>query len=426
MNTDLYKLLIVTLAIILIAIINHGNGCMVEYCANIYSERLDEGGIFIGMNAPYCQIITDYIHCLSETNRTCRGNLKYHTLQTLLHRQRREFSCNSFPETMKPSNYIPIGCAFPTDTAPHAMQRYCALFGSRHLRTLNGHFITCAHRGAYPLINNKHLLIQITHSFLGSGTTGISKVTVIVKENGRCTSRKQYEVGSDDERLPNSFTDGSIFVGNSERKPVEIKSLNQTYVEIILRYIATTIYIRRHGAYLSVALRIPERIVQEQTDNEFDICTTGCSRSDMIKLEEALANPISFTRCHGIRMKIPLKVAIERCNRANITDAFFDACVFDLLISGDEIFVAQIADAQYDIIDLYSPYIRHYFTGRQNLTLYDSKAGYKWMQCIRESSSSFINPEQISGSINLQQQCNNMNRLVLVMLIFIVFEYEIF
>ncbi|VBB32444.1 unnamed protein product, partial [Acanthocheilonema viteae] len=367
-------------------------------------------------------IITDYIYCLIETNRTCRGNLKYHTLQTLLHRQRREFSCSSFPETMKPSNYVPIGCAFPIDTAPNAMQRYCALFGSRHLRTLNGHFVTCAHSGAYPLINNKHLLIQITHSFLGSATTAISKITVIVKENERCTSRKQYEVGSEDEELPNSFTDGSIFVGNSGRKAVEIKLLNRTYVEIMLRYIATTIYIRRHGAYLSVALRIPERIVQEQTDNEFDICTSGCSRSDMVKLEEALANPISFTRCHGVHVKIPLKIAIERCSRANITDAFFDACVFDFLISGDEMFIAQIADAQYDIINLYSPYIRHYFTGRQNLTLYDSKAGYKWKQCTRESSLNL--EEQISGSTNLQQQCN-INGLVTLLLFFIIFTYKI-
>uniref|UniRef100_A0A0R3S4P5 RGM domain family member B n=1 Tax=Elaeophora elaphi TaxID=1147741 RepID=A0A0R3S4P5_9BILA len=389
---------------------------MVDYCADIYSERLDEGGIFIGMNAPYCQIITDYIYCLSETNRTCRGNLKYHTLQTLLHRQHREFSCNSFPETMKPSNYVPIRCAFPVDSPSHAMQRYCALFGSRHLRTLNGHFETCALSGAYPLINNKHLLIQITHSFLKSGTTAISKVTVIVKENERCTSRKQYEVGPEDEQLPNSFTDGSVFVGNSGRKAVEIKSSNKTYVEIILRYIATTIYIRRHGTYLSVALRIPERIVQEQTDNEFDICTSGCSWSDTVKLEEALANPISFTRCHGVRMKIPLKIATDRCSRANVTDAFFDACVFDFLINGDEMYVAQIADAQSDIIDLYSPYIRHYFTGRQNLTLYDSKAGYKWKQCIRESSDS---SEQVSGSINSYH-----NGLVVFTLIFIIIVYE--
>lgn len=79
-------------------------------------------------------------------------------------------------------------------------------------------------------------------------------------------------------------------------------------------------------------------------------------------------------------------------------------------------FVAQIADAQYDIIELYSPYIRHYFTGRQNLTLYDSKAGYKWKQCIRESSS--VNLEQISGSAMLQQWCN-INGSIISMLIFI-------
>ncbi|VDK88967.1 unnamed protein product, partial [Onchocerca ochengi] len=398
------------------------NSCLVDYCADIYSERLDEGGIFIGMNAPYCQIITDYIYCLSETNRACRGNLKYHTLQTLLHRQRREFSCNSFPEAMKPSNYVPIGCTFPVDTAPHAVQRYCALFGSRHLRTLNGRFETCIRSGAYPLINNKHLLIQITHSFHGSGTTAISKITVIVKKNERCTSRKQYEAGSEDEQLPNSFTDGSIFVGNTGRKTVEIKSINQTSVEIILRYIATKISIRRHGAYLSVALRIPERIVQEQTDNEFDICTSGCSHGEMVKLEEALANPISFTRCHGVRMKIPLKLAIERCSRANVTDAFFDACIFDLLISGDEMFIAQIADAQDDIIDLYSPYVRHYFTGRQNLTLYDSKAGHKWKQCVEKS---FINSDQTASSTMLQKRYIK-DGLFIPMLIFIILINKIF
>ncbi|VDO70370.1 unnamed protein product, partial [Onchocerca flexuosa] len=123
----------------------------------------------------------------------------------------------------------------------------------------------------------------------------------IVKKNERCTSRKQYEAGSEDEQLPNSFTDGSIFVGNTGRKTVEIKAVNQTSVEIMLRYIATKISIRRHGAYLSVALRIPERIVQ-----------ACCSRGEVVKLEEALANPISFTRCHGVRMKIPLKLAIGR------------------------------------------------------------------------------------------------------------------
>lgn len=87
-------------------------------------------------------------------------------------------------------------------------------------------------------------------------------------------------------------------------------------------------------------------------------------------------------------------------------------------------FVTQITDAQDDIIDLYSPYIRHYFTGRQNLTLYDTKAGYRWKQCIPESKSS-NDPEQISGSINLQELCN-MNAFVISIVIFMLFKYEFF
>lgn len=51
----------------------------------------------------FFQVITDYIYCLQGISRTCRGILKFHTLQTLLDRQRTEFSCRSFPESMKPS-----------------------------------------------------------------------------------------------------------------------------------------------------------------------------------------------------------------------------------------------------------------------------------------------------------------------------------
>lgn len=108
----------------------------------------------------------------------------------------------------------------------------------------------------------------------------------------------------------------------------------------------------------------------------------------------------------------------DRCNHANVTDAFFDACVFDFVISGDEKFVTQIANAQDDIIDLYSPYIRHYFTGRQNLTLYDSKAGYKWKQCIQGTSP----PIQISGTSGLvkSQGRYGMNGLVISVLIILI------
>lgn len=134
---------------------------------------------------------------------------------------------------------------------------------------------------------------------------------------------------------------------------------------------------------------------------------------------------ISFFNFNAIIKIFQIKFIVERCNRVNVTDAFFDACVFDFLISNDEMFVAQIAAAQYDIIDLYAPYIRHYFTGRKNLTLYDSKAGYRWKQCIRELSG---NSGQISGSTTQQQQQQrqyNIIKLVIFMQISIMLTCEI-
>ncbi|VDK38492.1 unnamed protein product [Gongylonema pulchrum] len=83
----------------------HANKCPICRGMEVQREALEERND--------CPVITDYVHCLIETNRTCRGNLKYHTLQTLLHRQRQEFSCSSFPETMKPTNYVPIGYILP-------------------------------------------------------------------------------------------------------------------------------------------------------------------------------------------------------------------------------------------------------------------------------------------------------------------------
>lgn len=96
--------------------------------------------------------------------------------------------------------------------------------------------------------------------------------------------------------------------------------------------------------------------------------------------------------------------------------------------------VSQAADAQHDIVELYSPYLRHYFTGRQNLTLYDSKAGYKWDQCIWDpfsSSTSFSSgtiPKQTAGSAALRRQGFIIpgGLLILVFMVLTSFPKEVF
>lgn len=60
--------------------------------------------------------------------------------------------------------------------ATNIATRYCSLFGSRHLRTFDGRFQTCANEGAYPVVDNQYLLIQITHSNLASAENAITKV----------------------------------------------------------------------------------------------------------------------------------------------------------------------------------------------------------------------------------------------------------
>ncbi|VDK35377.1 unnamed protein product [Gongylonema pulchrum] len=90
--------------------------------------------------------------------------------------------------------------------------------------------------------------------------------------------------------------------------------------------------------------------------------------------------------------------------------------------------VAQASDAQHDITELYAPYLRHYFTGRQNLTLYDPKAGYKWKQCVSDpsfSSSPFpeMTPKQTVASAALLRQ--RLITLLNVVLVVMVLNYEL-
>ncbi|VDK64694.1 unnamed protein product [Anisakis simplex] len=135
-------------------------------------------------------------------------------------------------------------------------------------------------------------------------------VTVIIRSTRHCTAQKQYEASSEDLQLPISFNDGTMFGGDPKERPVEIRPQNGSHVEISLQHIATTVHVRRHGRFLSVAIRIPETLIKEQSADEDQLCTTGCARSETVRVKEALANPISFARCQGIFLATNPKIAI--------------------------------------------------------------------------------------------------------------------
>lgn len=57
-------------------------------------------------------------------------------------------------------------------------KRYCGLFGDPHLRTFNDLKQTCVVKGAWPLIDNQFLVVQVTNVPLVEGfdATATSKV----------------------------------------------------------------------------------------------------------------------------------------------------------------------------------------------------------------------------------------------------------
>lgn len=58
---------------------------------------------------------------------------------------------------------------------------HCGLFGDPHLRTFNNVFQTCKVKGAWPLVNNKYITVQVTNDPVGQNgdATATSKVTEI-------------------------------------------------------------------------------------------------------------------------------------------------------------------------------------------------------------------------------------------------------
>jgi hypothetical protein len=72
-------------------------------------------------------------------------------------------------------------CHYERSVPRHAPQHnytHCGFFGDPHLRTFGDEFQTCRVEGAWPLIHNKFLSVQVTNSPVvpGSLATATSKV----------------------------------------------------------------------------------------------------------------------------------------------------------------------------------------------------------------------------------------------------------
>ena len=144
----------------------------------MYERRVDALNANPASNRVFCTALAIYLRCVKDVKKTvltCNSNLYYHTLSTFIPRLMNESSCGNislstnhtevfstaFPTT--PATTQPACRDFPQITSIDHNFRLCALFGDPHLKTFTDDRQTCVVEGAWPLIDNEYLSVQVTN-----------------------------------------------------------------------------------------------------------------------------------------------------------------------------------------------------------------------------------------------------------------------
>lgn len=358
--------------------------CKILKCnSEFWASTGQSGAAQSGAEEEFCTALRAYNSCVRRTARTCRGDLAYHSAQHGIEDLMMQHNCSKEGPTSQPRSKTPQGPPPPPVPPPDSQERsdgpevchyerslprgapppnytHCGFFGDPHLRTFTDQFQTCKVEGAWPLIHNKYLSVQVTNTPVvpGAMATATSKLTIIFKNFQECVDQKTYHAEA--EELPPAFTDGSKNGG--ERHGANtlriVEKVPGAHVEIQARYIGTTIVVRKVGRYLTFAVRMPEEVVrsaEEGDSQDLYLCLHGCPHNQRIhfnKTPPAAARPGQEFSYHTAKAKCKERLPVE--------DLYFQSCVFDLLSSGDINFTMAAFYAFEDVKLLHSDRQRHH------------------------------------------------------------------
>lgn len=150
------------------------------------------------INTEFCKALRAYSACTQRTAKACRGNLVFHSAVLGISDLMTQRNCSSdgptsstHPEVhFEPCNYHSRTQHAHTHAHAHShahshahghsppVYLFCGLFGDPHLRTFKDSFQTCKVEGAWPLIDNDYLSVQVTNVPVvpGSSATATNKV----------------------------------------------------------------------------------------------------------------------------------------------------------------------------------------------------------------------------------------------------------
>nr|XP_056721672.1 repulsive guidance molecule A [Euleptes europaea] len=324
----------------------------------------------------FCTALRTYAHCTHRTARTCRGDLAYHSAVHGIEDLLAQHNCSKEGPTSQPRprppprgdsqerSDSPEVCHYEKSFHKHSPPpnyTHCGLFGDPHLRTFSDAFQTCKVQGAWPLIDNNYLNVQVTNTpvWPGSAATATSKLTIIFKSFQECVDQKVYQAEMD--QLPAAFIDGSQNGGDKYgANSLKItEKVSGQHVEIQAKYIGTTIVVRQVGRYLTFAIRMPEEVVNavEDRDNQgLYLCLRGCPLNQQIDLEAfRSAAPATESQPRRKGLAFTHDTATAKCReKLPVEDVYFKSCVFDLLTTGDVNFTLAAYYAFEDVKMLHS------------------------------------------------------------------------
>ncbi|XP_034240181.1 repulsive guidance molecule A-like [Thrips palmi] len=374
----------------------YGAGCDLDVCTRAYDESLERRGLAGPEgSAAFCGVLYDFGTCMYSIRRACRGNIRYHTSNSMLIHLKTSGAAAAGPE-----------CSYRGGKA----FRHCGLFGDPHLRTFTGAMQTCRVQGAWPLVDNRYLAVQVTNEPVleDSNATATTKVTVLVKGSATpCTNQKTktYEATAD-AALPDTFIDGTNTSGPGEAVtvrtrgrarcfgplwctqsvqmplsrvpamcPMTVLHLLPTYsgnvrpfayfsggsapdsrgVRVTQFALTTLFSFPQVGRYLAFSTRMPEELVstldaQVQGDGQGDgvqLCVQGCPHSERMNLDKDRGAVLSWTdaleKCVSKTRPATAPASSSSSPSSDevlgdLTDQYLDWCVFDLMTTGREDF----------------------------------------------------------------------------------------
>ncbi|XP_034466339.1 hemojuvelin [Hippoglossus hippoglossus] len=292
------------------------------------------------VNTGYCSALRSYGMCTKRMARACRGDLAYHSavqgIEDLLIQHR----CTRVGPTAQPRP-LPQGTlsgdacfyerSFLSREGRTPEYLHCGVFGDPHIRTFHDDFQTCSMQGAWPLMDNEYLYIQATSSPKRASSHGtvLTKITIIFKNVRQCVGQQLYQAELDN--VPAAFADGSVSSGELQGHHILTvwTRIAGRHVEIRAAHIGTLLVVRQSGRSLGLSIRSPRDVMEAfGPDQDLQLCVWGCPPSQRFNTLRPLP-PLDSSQPDDVS-------AHDHCaTLLPAQDVYYQACVFDLITSGD-------------------------------------------------------------------------------------------